>query len=175
MHGDDQTELRGAFHPGAQFLFIHRREIIDATVAHERLQTDDATITQCFELLVIAGNQSAPEREIDERLHFGSGALEIETPAIDRGRLCVERHFENGRRAARRCGARAGGESFPLGATRFVEVNMRIDDTGKDVELCRIDFLARRTGKIFPERDELSFANSDIAARSRGQANRNRS
>ena len=162
MDGNEQTELGGAFHAGAQLLFVHRWKIIDAAVAHERLQSDDAAITQRFELIDVARNDSTPQSEVDKRIRFRSSAFEIETPAVDRGRLRVERHLENRGRSAGRRSARPGIESFPFGSTRLVEMNVRVDHAGKDGEVCRIDFLARGTGKIFPERDKLSFANSDI-------------
>src|SRR5437867_1801749 len=53
--------------------------------------------------------------------------------------MCVERHFEDGRDAARRRTARSRLPPFPVGSTRFVEVDMGVYDTWQDDEPPGVD------------------------------------
>ena len=74
----------------------------------------------------------------------------------------IERHVENGRRSTGRGRARTGCESFPIGSSRFVEMNVRIDHAGKDRQFGGVDFRCRGPGEILPERNDLAFADSDV-------------
>ena len=68
MHCDDEDRDSAARCIPARKIDDRRaRKIVDAAVAHECLQTDDAAVAQCFQLIEISGNKSAPEPEIDER------------------------------------------------------------------------------------------------------------
>ena len=76
--------------------------------------------------------------------------------------MSVERHLEHRCRAAARSGARSGGETFPLGATRFVEMNMGVDDARQNDQSGRVNFFRGRTAEVFAERDDPSIRDSDV-------------
>ena len=105
MDRDEQVELGSALHSRAQRGGIGHRKIVDAAVRHERLEADDAGIAQRFEAVEIARHEPAPEREINTRLALGDGALRLERSRVNQRRRGVQRHIEEGGRAAR--GARA--------------------------------------------------------------------
>ncbi len=70
----------------------------------------------------------------------------------------IERHVEDGCRAARRRRARTGGEAFPIRATRLIEMNVGVDDAGKNGQIvgasisdfAEPDKILRQRATIFP-------------------------
>src|SRR2546430_7847016 len=74
----------------------------------------------------------------------------------------VKRHLEDCRSSSGGGRARTGGEAFPISATRFVEMNMRVDDAWENYQIVRIDFRLRRAGQVLGERDDLSFPDPDV-------------
>ena len=87
----------------------------------------------------VAGDEPAPEAEVDERRSAGRRDLEVERGAVDRRRRRVQRHVEEARATTGGEGRGAGRESLPLGPARIVEVDVRIDDAGEDVEAGGVD------------------------------------
>ena len=162
VNRDKKVQLCGASHSGAQCFLIHEWEIANAAVAHERLQTNDAAIAQRFKIVEISRDKSAPQSEIHERTGLGCGAFQFETLAIRRGRTRVQRHLEHGGGSARGRRPRTSGEAFPIRPARFIEMNVRVDDPGKNSQIARIDFRFRRAGQVFREGNDLSFADSDV-------------
>ena len=59
--------------------------------------------------------------------------------AVDRRRRRVQRHVEEARATTGREGRGAGREPLPVGPARIVEVHVRIDDAGEDVEAGGVD------------------------------------
>ena len=53
--------------------------------------------------------------------------------------MAVERHVADGGNAARRGRGRAGEEALPVGAAGLVEVHVRVDQPGQDVQPARVD------------------------------------
>ena len=125
--------------PVEERLIVGLLEVVDARVAHERLEADHAAVGELVEPVEVAGDEAAPEAEVDERRAAGGLELEVERGAVDRRRRCVQRHVEEARAATGGEGGGAGREPLPLGAARIVEVHVRIDDAGEDVEAGGVD------------------------------------
>ena len=122
-----------------------------ARVAHERLEADDAALGHRGHLIDRARHEPAPQTEIGDRRRFERRALRVDRVCGDRARRRIERHVEEQRAAAGRERAAAGFGAFPLGASRLVEVQVRVDEPGKYVQAGRIDFVRRapfRSGPI---------------------------
>ena len=139
MHADGKSEPRRALHALEQRLVVGLLEVADPRVAHERLEADHATVGELVEPVDVAGNEPAPECEVDERRAVGGRDLEVERGAVDRRRRRVQRHVEEARPTTGREGRAAGREPLPVGAARIVEVHVRIDDAGEDVEARCVD------------------------------------
>jgi hypothetical protein len=71
----------------------------------------------------------------------------------------IERHVKEHRAAARSQGARTGFDSFPLRATGFVEVNVGVNNTRKNVQARAIDLLTRLSAS---ECSDLTFRNGEV-------------
>src|ERR1051325_1925783 len=142
MDGDELAKAGRALHACTQRKVIDVRELVDAAGAHERLEPNDTAGVQFLELVEIVRHQSAPQGEIGEGTGFGCRPLLIEAVAVERGGMGIERHVEEYRATARRQGARAGFDSFPMRAARFIEVDMGIDKAWENVEARGIDHLA---------------------------------
>ena len=80
---------------------VDGREVLDPAVAHEGLEADDAALGQLVEPVQVAGDEAAPEREVDLRGGARGGDLGVEGGAVDRRRVGVERHLDARGRAAR--------------------------------------------------------------------------
>ena len=112
-----------------------------------------------FEMVEISRHQPAPQREVGERLVLGDGALFRETLRVDERRRGVQRHVEEGGRPARRTRPRAGRDALPIGAARFVEMHMRVDDAGEHEQAGGVDLLARGA---FGERGDFSTGDDNV-------------
>ena len=126
--------------------------------AHERFQADHAAVPQCRNLIEIAGDQSAPKREVSMCGSFGSAPLFRERRGVAGRWMRVERHIEKGRGAARGAGAGAGGDAFPVGAAGLVEMHVGIDDARQHEQACRIEFRRRAA---LGKRSDFSLRDSD--------------
>jgi hypothetical protein len=77
-----------------------------------------------------------------EDIHAGRfvGALAHERNGVGavRGRIRI-RHGQDAGEAAGRRGARAGGDGFLLRAARFAQVDVHVDQAGRDDEALRVD------------------------------------
>src|SRR5205823_10779042 len=69
-------------------------------------------------------------------------ALCLERGPVKGWRQRVQRHVADRRGAPGRRARGAGGESFPLRPSRFVEMDVRIDDTGKHRQAGGVELLA---------------------------------
>jgi hypothetical protein len=84
---------------------------------------------------------ATPQGEIGNRCGFEGRAFAVEFVRIDRAGRGVQRHVEEQDSSASGQCATAGCGAFPIGAARFVEVQMDIDKAGEDGQSCGIDFL----------------------------------
>ena len=91
----------------------------------------------------LPGTSPPHEREVGDRRGRQGGVLACELVGVDGTWRGVQRHVDEGRATACRERAAAAGRTFPVGPARLVEVHVRVHDTGKDVQPCRIDDLSR--------------------------------
>jgi hypothetical protein len=122
-----------SLHPLIERGIVHRRKIVNAAIAHKRFEADHAACRQFIQLSEILRDQSAPEREINQRGYLGCLLFEGKTGGIQGWRRGVEGHFGEAGGATGGEGARASGESLPFGATGLVEMDVGIDHAGENV------------------------------------------
>ena len=67
MHGDRQPKTRRLTQSVEQRCIVGAWKLGQARVAHERLETDHATVGHCRHLADTTGNEAAPQREIGDR------------------------------------------------------------------------------------------------------------
>ena len=67
VHGDGQAEPRGPLPSREQRVVVGLLEVVDPGVAHEGLEPDHAPVGQLVEPVDVAGDEPAPEREVDDR------------------------------------------------------------------------------------------------------------
>ena len=117
---------------GFELLLVDHGEAVAAGVDEEALVAEDAGAREREEVLLVVGDGSAPGRPVDEALAAGGFALGFECG--DGGGLgqAVQRHVDEGGEASGGGGAGGGAEAFPLGASGLVDVDVRVDEAGKD-------------------------------------------
>ena len=142
VHEHGQPERGGALHAGGELVVVHGVEVVDAGVAHERLEARHAALGELVHPLQRAGHEPAPEREVDLRRGPRGRQLGVEGRAVDGRRVRVERHLDARRRAAGRERGRAGLPALPVGAAGLVEVHVRVERAGQDVQPARVELLA---------------------------------
>ena len=69
--------------------------------------------------------------------------MTVERGGVHRRWVGVERHLDADRRAARGERARAGAAALPVGPAGLVEMHVRVDHAGQEVETAGVDLLAR--------------------------------
>ncbi len=144
---DRQSQPRRFAHAFVQREIVRARKFRQARIAEEGLEADHAAFRQRRQLAEVARHDSAPQREVRDGGAFQRRALLRKGRAIDGARRRVERHIEEGR-AAPRCQRPASRRrAFPVGAARFVEVQVIVDHSGEDSQPARID-LTLRAGKL---------------------------
>ncbi len=127
MHGDGQIQPRCLAHPVEEREVVGARKFRQSRVAQERLETHYAARSQFFHFADITGHKAAPQCEISDGGGCQGGALAVELARIDSAGRRVERHVEKKRPTSGGERTAAGCGSFPIRASRFVEMNMRID------------------------------------------------
>ncbi len=141
MHTDECVEPRRHFQSDREQAVGHAMKVLDAAVAHECLESDDAAPGERRQLREVFGNHPTPETEVDECLPGRDGDFCIEGWGRRRRWMGVERHFEYRGDAAARRTARSGLPALPLGAARLVEVDVAVDHAGKHYQSAGIDDL----------------------------------
>ena len=135
-------------HRGRELRFSDPTELGDARIDEKTFEPADAIFYEPCELALIARHDAAPKPDVDRALPFRCRALRGERFTRRRGWNRIERHVDERGHATDRCGGRRGREAFPLGATRFVQVHVRIDDARQDRELAVVDRVTRRVAPI---------------------------
>src|SRR5690606_360925 len=106
----------------------------------EALEPEHARVPQGAQLVRVAGHGAAPEPDVDERLVARDLLLGLERLDVHRRRDRVERHVDDRRDAAGGRGPRRGREALPLGASRLVDVHVRVDEPGDEhLVRCELD------------------------------------
>ena len=101
---------------------------------------------QLGEVLERLGHQAAPQRVVHQRVLGDRAAFDGQRAGVERRRMAVERHVAHGGDAAGRGRGRAGEKAFPVGAAGLVEVDVRVDEAGQDVQAAGVDAPRRRCG-----------------------------
>ncbi len=86
MNGDRQPVPRSTRHPLEERPLVGQRELVATRVAHERLEPDDTSLGELVEPVGAAGNEPAPEAEVDACPVARGLELEVERRSIDRRR-----------------------------------------------------------------------------------------
>ena len=131
--GDDPAPASGEAHSFVEREVVGGGKLVEATVGHECLETDHTGFGQAFEVAEVQRGQPTPQREVDQGFLLAEPGLFLKALTGEQRRRGVEGHVEKGGRAARRERPGASLEALPVGAARLVEVDVGIDDAGKDV------------------------------------------
>ena len=165
VHDHHGVEAGQHGHVLLHLIGVEMRELVDAGVQQEALEAEHAIVVQTAQIVGVAGNRAAPETDVDVRLARCGRALGVECFDVDRRRNRVQRHVDQrGDPARRRC-AGSGVEPLPLGATRLVDVHMRIDQAGNH-DLLVGEFDDLRAGEATAQRldrDDATVADTDLA------------
>ena len=111
---------------GAELWFRDHSEAVDARMNEEALESRHVCGCQFFNMLLVVAHHAAPGHPIHVALVFRCVSFCFECSDSSRGRQAIQRHVYKQRIAASRGGAGRRTESFPLRATRLVDVNMRV-------------------------------------------------
>ena len=143
MDGDRQVQARGLAHAFRQRRVVGVGKLRKPRVAHERLEAHHSALGHCRHLTDRPWNQSAPEPEVGDRRGFQRLALAIDLIGAHGARYRVQGHVEEER--ASTCSERAtsGAGALPLCMSRLVEVQMHVDDAGKNVKPARVNLADR--------------------------------
>ena len=131
VHDHQCAEPGGLLHGQRELLRLEVPELVDARVEQEALEAEHPGLVQRLEVGDVAGHRAGPEADVDQDLPPGHQPLDLERR--DRGgrRDRVQRHVEDGGDPAGRGRPGRGGEPLPLGATRFVDVHVGVDQAGQ--------------------------------------------
>ncbi len=162
VRGDDQPGTPRGAHPLEQRHVVHGGELVQATVAHERLEADHAARRQLVQFRQVQRRQAAPQAEIQPGLRLAQHPFFRESPRVQQRRRGIQRHVQEARRAARRQRARAGVEALPVRAARFVQVHVGVHHAGEDVQSGRVDLLAGGREHVQRETDDPPVLHGQI-------------
>ena len=112
---------------------------------HERLEADHAALGELLEVVEVAGHEPAPEAEVDAARRARRRELGVERRRRRSSAACeFSGMSKNAVNPPAASAARAGREALPVRAARLVEVHVRVEAAGEDVQPGRVDLLARR-------------------------------
>jgi hypothetical protein len=100
------------------------------------------------------------EADVDPALALSGGALHFERRDGGRYGRAVERHVDERRYAAGCRGARRCFEPFPVGAARFVDVDVGVDDARRNDEAAEV-FQRHIAGDLVARHDRFDFFPND--------------
>jgi hypothetical protein len=151
-------------HRGLQLGQAHGRELRHAGVGQERLAAERARVDQGRQLGEVAGDDPAPEADVDVAAPRGGAPLGLQRRHAGGARQAVERHVHDGGDPAGR--RRRGGvlEALPVGAAGLVDVHVGVDQPGHYQGVARLHQPA--AGRRVPEvGDPLDDAADDVDRR----------
>ena len=148
VHEERHVAAREYRHRAPQLRLADTRKLVHARRHEEALEAADASIDERVELIVVSRHDAAPEPDIDVTLSARCRSLRLERRDARRRRNAVERHVDERRDAARRRRARGGIKAFPLGASRFVDVDVCVDDARRNDEIADVDGLGSVDGFV---------------------------
>jgi hypothetical protein len=132
VRDEQSVEGRDLGEHSSQCGVVQRRELRHAGVEQEALETDDAGVVQRAQMVEVARNGAAPERDVGRDLV--SRCLPFHLQRLDRGgrRDRVEGHVDDRRDATGDGRPGGAGEAFPLGPAGLVDVHVAVHQTGKE-------------------------------------------
>jgi hypothetical protein len=137
VHQQRQLPPRDDRQREPQVRFADVAELVHARRGEEALESADAGVGQRVELAGVAGHHTAPEFHV-----HGCGARRVPLPLqgadVGRRRHAVQRHVHNRGDAARGGRGRRRFESFPLGPSRIVDVDVGVDEAGHEEEIAEV-------------------------------------
>jgi hypothetical protein len=155
--GDDRQRL-------AQVMLVDARKFVDARRRQKTFEAADARVDEGVEVAGVAGDDAAPESDVDVASRVRRRALRLQRIDGRRGRHAVERHVDDRRHAARRRGPRRGVEAFPGRASGLVDVDVGVDDAGRHDEIARVVKVGS-AGHVAVLRDAADSASFDVDRR----------
>ena len=141
---------------------VCRPEVVDPAVRHERLEPDHAAVGEFFQLVQVVRRQAAPQREVRPAIRLRRGDFGVEGGGVQHRRGAVERHVEEQRSAAGAQGCGAGVEALPVGAAGLVEVDVRVDHAGENVQASRVDGLLRAAAQVAADLDDRAVLDRHV-------------
>ena len=117
------------------------RELINTRVDQKTLKAPHAAIDERGELSHVTRNDAAPKCGIDRTVTICDGSLFVKPGDGGCRRDAVERHIDDRCDPAGSSRTSSGLVAFPLGPTRFVNMNVSVDVAGHDDQLACIDKL----------------------------------
>ena len=138
VHGHDAAQFGRPRHALVQRQVVARLEVVNAAIGHEGLEAHNPALGQFVQALNVARHDAAPQAEVHQRGSLRRCQFQIESGSVNRGRVGVEGHVEEGGRASRCQCARARGKTLPFGAARLVEVQVGVNHTWEDVQPRRV-------------------------------------
>ena len=163
MHGHWQPQAGCLAHAFDQREIVGAGKLGQARIAHERFEADHSPFGHGVHVTDASRHESAPDAEINNRSGLEGRSFAVEIDGADRARGGVQRHVEEQRAAARRQRAATGRRTLPLCPTRFVEVEMHIDQSGQDGETNRVDLFAT-TCQLRANRDNHAVLDGQIGS-----------
>src|SRR6266403_1314851 len=97
----------------------------------ETFEADNSRVPEPGQLAPVSWNHAAPKCDIDMQLLRGVKFL-FQTLNIRRRGNRIQWHVDDRRHAARGRSARRRLETFPIGSSGLVDMNVRIDESGHD-------------------------------------------
>ena len=139
VHDHHRAERCDFFQGQFESLRIERWKLVHARVQQEALEAEHSRVVQPTQVRNIARHRTTPESDVDIRLVGRHPPLHRQCLDVDGRRDAVEWHVDDRGHTAGRGRACRGGEPFPLGSSRLVDVHMGVDQT-RDQDLVVTEF-----------------------------------
>ena len=110
-------------------LLSHMLKLIDTRGHEETFKSHHAGCKHRRELASVSRNHATPKTHVNETIVARGFQFDFEGGERRRRRNGIERHVDDSRHTTRSCGKRRTAKTFPLGPSRRVDVNMRIDES----------------------------------------------
>ena len=127
-----QTSPRNMREGCSQILLGNHGETVDPGMDQKAFESKHTGRREGFDICLIVMDHATPRRPIYPALAMRCGTLRFECSDRRRRREAVQRHVHQQRVASCRRGAGCGLETFPLGSSGLVDVNVRIHQPGKN-------------------------------------------
>lgn len=140
-------------------MLIDHGEAVAAGVDEEAFVAEDACAGEGEDVGLVVGYGSAPGSPVDEALALRGLALGLEGCDCSGLGEAVEGHVDEGGETSGGGGAGGGAEAFPFGASGLVDVDVGVDEAGKDGEIAVVveDCVCRQFGWLADGLDDAAF------------------